>query len=264
MCRRGLYPILILAFVALSFHAKAQLITDSDARLKTAKVEKGGFFSFRKTKKRFDTAPSAGKLGKAATPRTAGRRAFDRTKVKPRYSVGSPFGAEIVRLRPRYSEGKPFEKWQFKVKVRSSTEKPFGNEIVILPTRYSPSKPFQKWQFKVAPRYSPEGSPFVGQRYKAKPRYTITKDFSLKRIWILRNEPLIPMQPTIRRYKGPYPRLRKGQLLAGEIAMNEFKGHKEGSSLRLFAWMNKSKKTFVDGTLYKPKFDKKEREIWNN
>ncbi len=259
--------------------SKAQLITDSDARLKTVKVEKEGFLAFQKKKKRFDTAPKDRKVGKAkdirysqgspfraktvkVKPRFTVKVPFEKWqyRVKPRFTEEQPFGSEIVRLKPRYSQPVKWPKKEYAVAPRYSKGQPFGNEIVRLKPRYSEPVKFPKWQFKVNPRYSP-GSPWEKEKFKVNPRYSIAKDFSLKRMWILRNEPLIPMHPTIRRYKGPFA---DKPIKPGSGRKLEYKSFYEGPSWTIFAWGNKSGEGDVDGTISKPKFDRKEREIWNN
>ncbi len=243
----ALYAITCLCLFALpSSPVKAQLITDSDARLKTVEVQREGFLFTGRTQRKI---------------RPSDKPQVDK-KIKVRYSPGDPYGFVRLTAEPRYSTGHPFKVSAFKVQPRYSPGVPFRPRDLIQPSvRYSREMTFEKWQYAVKPRYSPK-PPFEGEKYNIKPRYSITADFSVKRLWILRGIPLIPMHPVESAFKGPHHYKKPG--LNDGRAMNNFKSFRVGPSFNIWVLRNLPDKSGIDGKISKPKFDKKEREIWNN
>lgn len=197
---------LIITFLigAAVYTADAQLIEDSDRRLKTKKVERKGFLFFRSKKKagnsdgipgtaaktspRYSSASSPFKLSGSTSPRyssprerqkrysvrprsSGGVAIFKTRKSSPRYSGGNPFRGSDYKVTPRYSFGNPFRGSQFKVTPRYSAGNPFKGKDYKVTPRYSQGNPFRGQDYKVNIRYS-SGSPFKGRDYKVIPRYS--------------------------------------------------------------------------------------------
>ena len=135
--------------------ADAQLLEDTDSKLKNAKVERRGFLFFR---------------NKRNPKKSAGIPANNRTQSAVRYSsAGSPFKAGKGQS-PRYSAPQSRAN-RYSISVRSSPGSPFrGNQYRSAP-RYSLSNPFRGSAYKISPRYS-RSNPFRGQDYKRTTRYS--------------------------------------------------------------------------------------------
>lgn len=206
--------IISIFLTIVAFAASAQLLEDTDSKLKNAKVERG-FFLFRnkdRTKSNSGIPSGRGKVGTVrysaagspfrnvkgtSSPRySSPRDKAKRYAIRIRYSAGSPFKGSQYRISPRYSAANPFRGSAYKVVVRSSPANPFrgsdykrevrlsqgnpfkGQNYKIAP-RYSPSNPFRGSDYKISPRYS-VGRPFAGESYKIAPRYSLPKPFSDK------------------------------------------------------------------------------------
>jgi hypothetical protein len=208
-------------------------------------------------------------------------------KRAPRYSTGMPFqgkdfkvttryskpvSAGIITLKraPRYSTGMPFQGKDFKVDTKYG--KPVNSGVVKLKKapRYSEEVVYPKWIVNVKPRYSPE-PPFADQRYNISPRYTINKDYSLKRYWQTRG---ISYWGTISSFKGPVyidrDKKRDYHPSAGYInsqkhglALSRNISRKWSITWNRWNGNNVQPKAVTQRTV-KPKYDRKEREIWNN
>jgi hypothetical protein len=205
----------------------------------------------------------------------------------PRYSPGSPFKNKDYKVNPRYTKpsggiitlnkpprysppGTPFRPKDFKVDPRYS--KPKGEAVVTLrkSPRYSEGVSFPRWMYNVKPAYSPD-PPFVGEKYNVSPRYTIDKDFSIKRYWILRDVMLWGNEST---FKGPvYVDVKKKRdyhpsaqyLTAKNVSSDRLRNfYRSGSVLFNQISRNNSQPNAVTEKIAKPKYDRKEREIWNN
>lgn len=192
------------------YSADAQLIEDSDRRLKTKKVERKGFLFFRSKKKpknsdgipqgdrktspRYSSISSPFRLSGSpyprystfkdrqirysARPRYSGGSPFSgrNYKVTPRYSFGNPFRGSTFKSSPRYSVGNPFRGGDYKRSIRYSAGSPFkGRDYKVTP-RYSRSNPFRGNDYKVNVRYS-KGSPFLSKDYRVSPRYSTGMPF---------------------------------------------------------------------------------------
>ncbi len=242
--------ILFLLLSSISSELKAQLLEDTDRRLKRAKVERQGFLFFGKKKKigksegvpvakkdvspRFSSPKEKAKKYSAGVRSSGGVVKFKTFSVSPKYSAGSPFDKNNYRISPRYSKaGSPFH----------------GMKFNIAP-RYSDSNPFRANQYQVSPRYSKE-MPFRGKEYNISPRYSNTKIGFHK---ILFNKEL-SMSSYYRKtslWKGNAKNERSNVVLR---QWNQFWAKLNG---------NLPKDRGVKNPDRKAKFDKKERVIWNN
>lgn len=157
--------------------------------------------------------------------------------------------------------------------------------------RYSGPKPFTKDQFIVNPRFSPP-NPFSPSDFNVKPRYSGTLTFNIwvRQLW----ESLFPHR-YISSYLGPItvklPDYRKSSMeianYMGPYKMKPVKSKNPHPSYKykqsifissdlmresLRKWnifwvrlnRNKEEPAGVRKKVTKPKFDRKEREIWNN
>ncbi len=208
-------------------------------------------------------------------------------KVTPRYSGGNPFRGSDYRITPRYSRGNPFRGSQYAVSPRYSRGMPFRGKDYRISPRYSSGNPFRGRDYKVSPRYS-VGNPFRGARYKVSPRYSQGMPFES---WHFKVKP---------RYTNPKNRFvvntayRKMQRYYNESAgyRGNMKLSKRGSGdqhpssnyhfamrfsnpkiRKMFRkwnifWVrvngNKEEPKGVKASVRSPKFDKKEKDIWNN
>ncbi|WP_258102878.1 hypothetical protein [Marinoscillum sp. MHG1-6] len=176
----------------------AQLITDSDRRLKTQKAKpeppgrsdtgpsKSPFQAFRKKKsverRTSSIRPFNLREMKQSSPRSiSGNRSgyFESIRVAPRYSAGSPFREKRYKsASPRVSSGSPFQDFRFNVAPRYSSSKNIWSKQDLIRTtpRYSAGSPFRDQRYKTtSPRMS-SGSPFRGQRFNTAPRYSSSKN----------------------------------------------------------------------------------------
>lgn len=164
-------PIVLFLF---GFQMEAQLLEDTQSRLKTAKVKSQGFLFFR-SKKKVKTAPGAHRqkvIGQTSPRYSQGRVSFRTKGIAPRYSSGSPFRKSQYKVIPRYSQGNPFRGSRYAVSPRySSGGRPFKSSDYKIVPRYSRGNPFRGADYKVTPRYS-RGNPFRGADYKVTPRYS--------------------------------------------------------------------------------------------
>ncbi|MEQ8238752.1 MAG: hypothetical protein RIA69_06045 [Cyclobacteriaceae bacterium] len=188
----------MVVFVCSLGAAKAQIITDSDRRLKTVESdEKGGFLFFKKKKEKRTierSAPAGQQEYRVSETRFSPQSPFNgnRTirsprssianrsslfrdkKIFPRYSREE--GTYHLASPPRYSPGRPFTGREIVASPRYSLGNPFSNREVVTP-RYSPGRPFSDRETIASPRYS-IGSPFTSRDYKVKPRYSAGSPFS--------------------------------------------------------------------------------------
>ncbi|MEO9482839.1 MAG: hypothetical protein ABJG47_05310 [Ekhidna sp.] len=203
---------LIISFLigAAVYTTDAQLLEDTDRKLKVKKVERKGFLFFRNKKKpgkstgipsngrstspRYSSASSPFRLSKTASPRysplrdkqkrysvrtrssSGGLASFKTRKTSPRYSGSNPFRGNDYKVTPRYSFGNPFRGSQYKTSPRYSRGNPFRAKDYKIAPRFSSSNPFRGRDYKVNIRYS-QGSPFRGQVYKVAPRYSPSNPF---------------------------------------------------------------------------------------
>ena len=223
------------------------------------------------------------------TPRYSGGNPFRGSdyRITPRYSRGNPFRGSDYRISPRYSRGNPFRGSQYAVSPRYSRGMPFRNKDYRITPRYSSGNPFRGRDYKVSPRYS-VGSPFRGARYRVSPRYSQGMPFESYHFKV---------RP---RYSNPKNRFivssayRKTHRYYNETAgyrgtmklAKRGSGDQHPSSNYHFAmkfsnpkirkmfrkwnifWVrvngNKEEPKGVKASVRSPKFDKKEKDIWNN
>lgn len=191
-------------------------------------------------------------------------------KVNIRYSQGSPFRAKDYKITPRYSQGMPFRGKDYKVTPRYSLGNPFRGQRYKVSPRYSQGMPFTARDYKVSPRYS-AGNPFRGIDYKVRPRYSNSKhrfvvDKRWKKLTRFYNESSTwegDMKVKHRRIGDQHPSSNY------HVAMkfNNPKVRKMFRKWNIF-WTrlngNKQNSNGVNEKVKEPKFDKKERVIWNN
>lgn len=191
-------------------------------------------------------------------------------RITPRYSLGMPFRSKEYKITPRYSQGMPFRGKDYKITPRYSQGMPFrGTDYKVTP-RYSKGMPFRGKDYNVKPRYS-AGSPFTGVDFKVRPRYTGTrirffgnsKEWGMSRLYQesslwegdmkVRNRRIGDQHPSSNYHmamKFSSPKVRK-MLRKWNIFWTRMNGNKQNSN-------------GVNERVKEPKFDKKERVIWNN
>ena len=191
-------------------------------------------------------------------------------KVYPRYSSGNPFKGVKNRTSPRYSSGMPFSKSGYRVTPRYSQGRPFGRKDYRVSPRYSQGRPFTRADFRVAPRYS-AGNPFRGVKWKVEPRYSSSKHrfdvnkrasrwanydnqgYYFRLNWKLRKRGPGDQHPssnyhTAMKFSNPKIRKMFRKWNAYWVRINR----------------NKEEPNGVKASVRSPKFDKKEKDIWNN
>lgn len=191
-------------------------------------------------------------------------------RINPRYSKGNPFRGQDYRVNIRYSQGNPFRGQKYGANPRYSQGMPFRSKDYRITPRYSQGMPFRGKDYKVKPRYS-AGSPFRGVDYKVRPRYTGTKlrFFGNTKEWGLAKyfqEATLwegDMKVRHKRIGNQHP--SSNYHLA--MKFNNPKIRKMFRKWNIF-WTrlngNKHNPKDVNGSVKEPKFDKKERVIWNN
>lgn len=128
--------VISLALLSAGYQAEAQLLEDTQKRLKTAKVRSRGF-PLLKNKEKVRTASDV----KRKTTKT--------TKIQ--YSPNNPFRGNYYKIIPKYSP-----------------ENPFGNVVYKRTPKYSPKKPFQNKNHIVNPRYSNNRNRFLAKGFLKK------------------------------------------------------------------------------------------------
>lgn len=223
------------------------------------------------------------------TPRYSQGNPFSGSKYRviPRYSLGSPFRAKDYKVTPRYSAGNPFRGSRFKVNPRYSAGSPFrGRDYKVTP-RYSVGNPFRGAQYKVAPRYS-QGRPFTRKDFQVSPRYSEGNPFrgidwivkprfsDPKNRFVINNhlKKQLKYYNEASLYKGDWKLSKRG---GGDqhpssnyhFAMR-FSNPKVREMFRKWNifWVrvngNKEESNGVKASVRSPKFDKKEKDLWNN
>lgn len=206
--------LLLIGLLWLAGSAHAQLLEDTDRKLKTVKTDR----KFRLFRKKAKKAPAPfltfGRTssGKTITPvsripfsgrvanvrsRSASGSPFKTTRARaPRLSARSPFAGVRYSVRPRFSGGQPFTRKDMARAPRFSGPKPFTRKDMARAPRYSGPKPFTRKDMPDLPRFSgpmpftrkdmnrpprySEGSPFAGIRWKIQPRYSAGMPFTRK------------------------------------------------------------------------------------
>ena len=264
-------PLIISFFVIITlFEVNGQLLEDTQQRLKTARIESRGFLFFR-SKKVLTSSGAHRQGGKAASPKySKGGKAFRSKGVAPRYSAGSPFRGTQWVVSPKYSKGNPFRGAQFRVIPRYSIGNPFRGIDYRVSPKYSVGMPFSRQQFRVSPRYS-AGNPFRGVDWKVRPLYSSAKDrFAVNK----RARKWSNYSNQTYFFRGNWKPMKKGK---GDqhpssnyrLAM-KFSNPKVRKVFRKWNafWVrmngNKEEPKGVKASVRSPKFDKKEKDIWNN
>ncbi|MBV6645515.1 MAG: hypothetical protein KI790_08690 [Cyclobacteriaceae bacterium] len=274
------------------FQRKATSTGKSAARSKKEKIKprysKGVVsFSFRSPQPRYSQGNPLSGVALRFKPRyTDGKVVFPSKyyAANPRYSSGSPFKSSKFKIDPRYSPGSPFQKSRYKINPRYSDGSPFGKRYIAVKPRYSPGSPFRNNRYHIKPRYSEhrgfqiyapwalaftfkkrwetrykaENLPLANYRGTYKPRPNIAKQTSRQ---VSGYDGDFKLKPV--RGKDLHPS-------ASYRMMMGVSGQKLRNSLRKWnvLWVqlnrNKQQPNAVKEKISKPKFDKKEREIWNN
>ncbi len=223
------------------------------------------------------------------TPRYSGGNPFRGSdyKVTPRYSRANPFRGSRYRVTPRYSAGNPFRGSDYKVSPRYSRGNPFrGSQYKVSP-RYSPGNPFRGSQFRVSPRYSP-GNPFRGADYKVSPRYSQGNRFERfyfkvqPRYSTGKNRFVVDRKAKkwaryyniTSDYKGDWKLSKRGAGDQHPSSNYHFASRFSSPKIRKvfrkwnIFWVrmngNKEDPKGVKASVRSPKFDKKEKDLWNN
>jgi len=190
--------------------------------------------------------------------------------VSPRYSMGMPFRSRDYNIQPRYSSGSPFRGQAYRVAPRYSPGNPFRGKDYKISVRYSQGMPFRGQDYKVKPRYS-VGSPFRGADFKVRPRYTGTKINRFRNGEEWSNAKYYQESSM---WEGDMKRTRRGlgdQHPSSNYHMamkfNDPKVRKMFRKWNVF-WTrlngNSQNAKGVKEKIKEPKYDKKERVIWNN
>ncbi len=199
--------VLLLPIILLSVKSNAQLLEDTDQRLKTSKAEPRKFFLFRlfprKPAPNLPPLSEAYSFGRTSTGRTIQPNLssgspfrLGRRQPTARFSTGSPFGGRQIAYEPAYSRPVKWPSWQLKPLNAFSGPKPFtkkdyprrpffsgpspfaGKNYASF-TIYSGPKPFTKRDNPLPPIFSGP-SPFVGKKYHRYTIYSGPKPFTKK------------------------------------------------------------------------------------
>lgn len=248
-----------------------------------------------KVKPRFSVGlPFTGK-DRLGAPQFSGPKPFTRrdNPVPARFSAGLPFTRKDYPGAPRFSGPKPFTRKDYPKRPQFSGPKPFTRKDFPVSPRFSEGLPFTRKDYPDYPRNSP-GSPFVGVKWKVKPRFSGRMTFNLwtqrvlesifpnryvssftSSIKFYRRPDLSAKSIQLSRYLGPYKfkpkkagrnthpsyRYKKSVLVANDTV-------REGLRRWNIFWTgfnrNSEASKGVRKKISKPKFDRKEREIWNN
>lgn len=224
-----------------------------------------------------------------AAPRYSSGRPFKAKdyRVTPRYSSGKPFRAKDYRITPRYSQGNPFRGSKYKVSPRYSPGKPFTHRDFAVDVRYSKGNPFRGAKYKIAPRYSSgmpfthrdfavdvrysAGNPFRGVNWKVKPRYSDSKNRFVVNNYLKRQ---LRYYNESSNFKGDWKLSKRGPGDQHPSSNYHFAMRFSNPSVRkMFRkwnvfWVrvngNKEASKGVKASVRSPKFDKNEKDIWNN
>ena len=225
----------------------------------------------------------------AVSPRYSQGNPFrgSRYKVSPRYSRGKPFSARDYAVDVRYSKGNPFRGMKNRVAPRYSQGMPFTARDRAVSVRYSAGNPFRGMKSKVAPRYSQgmpftardravsvrysEGNPFRGVNWKIKPRYSDSKNRFVVNNYLKRQ---LKYYNESSNFKGDWKLSRRGPSDQHPSSNYHFAMHFANPNVRkMFRkwnvfWVrvngNKEDSKGVKASVRSPKFDKNEKDIWNN
>lgn len=191
-------------------------------------------------------------------------------KVTPRYSAGNPFRGARYKVTPRYSPGNPFRGARYKVTPRYSPGNPFRARDYKVTPRYSVGNPFRGMRFKVQPRYSP-GNPFRGVDYKVDPRYSNPKGRFVVNGYLKRQ---LKYYNETSKWKGDWKIAKRGKGDQHPSSNYHFAMRFSNPKIRkMFRkwnifWVrlngNKEVSKGVRANVRSPKFDKHEKDIWNN
>ncbi len=209
-------------------------------------------------------------------------------RLTPRYSRGNPFRGSDYRISPRYSRGNPFRGSDYRISPRYSRGNPFRGSDYRISPRYSRGNPFRGSDYRISPRYS-RGNPFRGARYRVSPRYSQGmpfESFYFKKVKPRYSNPKnrFVINPTYRKthryynvtagYKGTMKLAKRGSGDQHPSSNYHFamkftnpKIRKMFRKWNIF-WVrvngNKEQPKGVKASVRSPKFDKKEKDIWNN
>lgn len=191
-------------------------------------------------------------------------------RITPRYSTTVNKGALSLARLPRYSPGSPYRPKDYNVKPRYSAGSSFIQQNVTIKPRYSQQVNRPMWVYNVKPRYSPD-PPFSREQHRVSPRYSIEHKYSIKQYWQLRS---VPLRGTMASYTGPIKikgdKKKQFHPSAGYLNVTHASSAQLKEAYRSWSILwnrmygNNVQPPAVKEKASKPKFDKKEREIWNN
>ncbi len=293
---------IIVVFLVLGYTVSAQLITDSDARLMTIKGEKSGFLFFQKSQKQNATgSPFSYNKNKVSHRYSPGHPFdFNDHRVKPRYhSKSIPFDFQKNRVthhtgslpipfpykdykvphrpgslpipfpykdhRVAHSQGSmpiPFPYRKHRVPHREgSMPIPFPyNKHRVASREGSMPIPFAYNKYRVKPRASASSHPFKPYSYKIDYRYSEKVKFTTNR-WYL-SLALFDKKTEANSFTGPY-KYKKTEVSVSKRDQG-YTHYKTGLPIGNFTLGNNLGGSSVNGKVATPKFDRKEKEIWNN
>ncbi|MFY0605557.1 MAG: hypothetical protein JXR10_02510 [Cyclobacteriaceae bacterium] len=236
----------------------------------------------------------------ASSPRYSSGNPFSNKRVasSPRYSAGNPFSNKRVAASPRYSAGNPFPNTQNASSPRYSIGMPFTSKDVKADPRYSAGSPYLRYSWNwIKPRYSTNEHRFEVNKKKRQEYVYLGieanfKGFSRKRLnWAIGLENLLESSrsaafesrtklPRFDPKQPDYATSYTGDFKLKWIKHNEMhpssKYHKANQNSEMLRnsmrkrnlmWSrlnrNKQQPNAVTDKISKPKFDRKEAEIWN-
>jgi len=218
--------------------------------------------------------------------------------INPRYSQGRPFTNKDLKISPRYSVGMPFTRKDVNITPRYSVGKPFSSKDKIVSPRYSSGSPFEGFDWSwIKPRYSTNKDRFEVDKHK-RAKYVYSdhladfKGFSRKKLkWADGLENILTSRST-KSFEGKtkLPRFdpqqqKDAMAYTGDFkqkwlkdrnmhpSANHHRANQDSERIRnsyrklniLWARVkrNKQQPDAVTDKFTKPKFDRKEAEIWN-
>lgn len=289
---------LVLLFVVLaSSSSYAQLITDSPRRLETTKTSRSGSGGLFSKKGKSGSDKSHAKSKRSTEPHSASGSPFlsKKKSTGPRSISGGGLRSGYDPVSPRYSAGDHFEK-KSAVTPRYSSRDESSKKVTITP-RYSPGSPFVTGRkAKVTPRYSDKRRHFhVDERAKKENAFynmgtSEFCPFKGKTLWKYKVDRMAQSYKT-KNFKGTkvhpfvsYPNIfvadYKGDLKLKSLhnrdmhpSAKHLQANQDSELVRnsLRKWnifwtrvnRNKAQPDAVTKKVSKPKFDRKEADIWN-
>ncbi len=270
--------IISIIFFSAVTTVKAQLLEDTDSRLKTIKVReessRGNLFYTVPSRYSSSKDPFKGQRY-PINPRYSKRSPFkgQRYPINPRYSKRSPFKGQRHPINPRYSKRSPFRPVDFRIpKYKNiTTLNPFSKKDFRVSPRYSVRDSFKEVNFKVNPRHS-SGSPFTRRDFHVNPpRYSVFKNRFYVDERLKRQTRFINITSNYRGdFKTRHFKIEDQHPDSYHYRYQKFNDPGIWKILKkwnvYWARLNGSTQLpkGVKESVKKPKFDRKEKSIWND